>query len=252
VPGFALGCRRRSGRGRRLYSVRRRLAHRLVRRQGHGHRVLCSREALTVVCGLLVTNRAAPPGDRRFDLFEAHRFLAPWRSLRRAMPDLAHWTATSASPRSDPRALHLDYRPVSVALGVIALTSRWRSTPASHLKRWIGQRPGGPALRHIRRLHHGDVSRHSQRHRHQRVDDGRLPRLDPLGAGLGDVSRPESRAETNRRPEGVSTLRRLARGGTSNRQQLRLAAPGPSHLTAAEFAGQRSPDRSALLVPAGN
>ncbi len=97
---------------------------------------------LTVACGLLVTNRAAPPGDRRFDLFEAHRFLALLAICGGGLHALTLLLDSyiGFSPSQVLVPFTSDYRPLSVGLGVIALYVSIAVYGSFYVKRWVGQK----------------------------------------------------------------------------------------------------------------
>lgn len=97
---------------------------------------------LTVVAGLLVSNRVLPPGQKRVDAFEAHRFTALLAISVSAFHALALLLDAyiGFSPSQVLVPFTSEYRPVAVGLGILTLYLSMAVYSSFFLKRWIGQK----------------------------------------------------------------------------------------------------------------
>jgi sulfoxide reductase heme-binding subunit YedZ len=95
---------------------------------------------LTVVGGLLVSNRSLPAGRPRVDVYEAHRFvslLAISAAGFHAVTLLLD-SYIGFSPSQILVPFTSSYRPVAVALGIMALYGAIAIYVSFYLKRWTG------------------------------------------------------------------------------------------------------------------
>jgi sulfoxide reductase heme-binding subunit YedZ len=95
---------------------------------------------LTVLGGLLFSNRSLPPGQGRVDIYEAHRFvalLAISAALFHALTLLLD-TYIGFTPTQIVVPFTSTYRPLAVALGIMALYISMAVYLSFYLKRWIG------------------------------------------------------------------------------------------------------------------
>jgi methionine sulfoxide reductase heme-binding subunit len=96
---------------------------------------------LTVAGGLLVSNRSLPAGQPRVDVYEVHRFIsllaisaAGFHALTLLLESYIGF-----SPSQIVIPFTSSYRPVAVALGIMALYGAIAVYASFYLKRWIGQ-----------------------------------------------------------------------------------------------------------------
>ncbi|HXH21688.1 MAG TPA: hypothetical protein VNN10_06635 [Dehalococcoidia bacterium] len=97
---------------------------------------------LTVVGGLVVSNRTLPGGQARADVFDAHQFLALLSLGTSGLHALALLLDeyVGFSPRQVLLPFTSSYRPVAVALGIMALYLLAAVYASFYLRRWIGQK----------------------------------------------------------------------------------------------------------------
>jgi predicted ferric reductase len=96
--------------------------------------------ALTVTGGLLISNRALPVGQPRVDVYEVHRFISLLAICGAGFHALTllldHYIGFSAKQILVP--FTSAYRPVPVALGIMALYGAIAVYASAYAKRWLG------------------------------------------------------------------------------------------------------------------
>ena len=97
---------------------------------------------MTVVCGLLVSNRAVPSGRPRVDVYEVHRFLALLAISAAGFHavTLLLDSYIGFSPAQIVLPFTSTYRPVAVALGIMALYGSIAVYASFYAKKWLGYR----------------------------------------------------------------------------------------------------------------
>jgi len=95
---------------------------------------------LTVAGGLLISNRALPVGQPRVDVYEVHRFISLLAICGAGFHALTllldHYIGFSAEQILVP--FTSAYRPVAVALGIMALYGAVAVYASVYAKRWLG------------------------------------------------------------------------------------------------------------------
>ncbi|HEY7268811.1 MAG TPA: ferric reductase-like transmembrane domain-containing protein [Dehalococcoidia bacterium] len=97
---------------------------------------------LTVVCGLLVSNRAMASGRPRVDVYEVHRFLALVAISAAGFHavTLLLDSYIGFSPVQIVVPFTSAYRPLAVAFGIMALYGAVAVYASFYVKKWIGYR----------------------------------------------------------------------------------------------------------------